>query len=84
MRLIPLILAGQNIAKVEVRSSVFRIEFDGLAKANDGLIQLPLILQGGAEAAESDSLFGLEFDGSCGNMRRPHPASVGLAMRGRG
>ena len=43
--------------------SVFRIEFDGLAAAGDGLLQLPLILQGVAEVVVGHGAFRIEFDG---------------------
>ena len=37
---------------------VFRIEFDGLAVAGDGLVQLPLVRQGVAEVVVGEAHFG--------------------------
>ena len=41
----------------------FRVEFDGLAIAGDGLVQLPLDIQGNAEVVVGAGVFRVEFDG---------------------
>ena len=41
----------------------FRVELDGLAKAGDGLVQLPLSLQGVAKVGVGHDSFRVKFDG---------------------
>ncbi len=46
-----------------MRGCVFRVEFDGLAVADDGLVQLPLLLEGDTEVVVGVGVFRVEFDG---------------------
>ena len=52
--------------------------------AGDGLVQLPLVLQGDAEVVVGVGEFRVEFDGLCGSRRWPRPASPGPSGRCRG
>ncbi len=55
----------QGDAEVVVGAGVFRVEFDGLAVAGDGLVQLPLLLQGDAEVAQYGHTPGPQRQRSC-------------------
>ena len=75
--------AGQ-LPRLSVGVGVFRVEFDGLAEAGDGLVQLLLVAQGDAEVVVGHWRISGRVRWPCGKRRWPRAASSGRAEQCRG